>query len=369
MPSPHLFLDLSAHGLGHLAQAAPVVNALRRRLPGLRITARGGLPRAAAEGRIGADVAWLHDASSDVGLCMASAIDVLPAQTLDAYRHFHRDWRRGVAADAALLAASGATLLLSAVPYRSLAAARHAGIPAVALSSLNWAALFRHYCGRGREADTIYQEILSAYRAADAFLRLTPAPPMPELNNVRDVGPIAALGRNRRAEIERRLDLPRGQRLALIALGGIDTRLPLERWPRVADLVWLAPAAGPVQRDDFRVLPEHDEHLGDLAYVDLVASCDVVVTKPGYGTFVEAACHGVPVVYVARDDWPETPYLSAWLRAHVPAVAVERERFWRGQMGEALEAVLAEAPGTPAEPTGIEEAAAFLHALLTRRPG
>ncbi|NIR32115.1 MAG: hypothetical protein GWN84_22995 [Gammaproteobacteria bacterium] len=356
MSSPHLFLDLSAHGLGHLAQAAPVVNALHRRVPDLRLTVRGGLPRAAVEARIGADVAWRYDASNDVGLCMASAIDVRPAQTLEAYRQFHREWSGQVDADAALLDASGVTLLLSAVPYRSLAAAHRLGLPAVALSSLNWAALFRHYCGHLAETDGVHQQMLSAYHAAEVFLRLTPAPPMPELGNVRDIGPVAALGRNRRAEIQRRLQVPRRQRLALIALGGIDTRLAVERWPRLPDVTWLAPAAWRFEREDFRGIPE-----AGFSYVDLVASCDAVIAKPGYGTFVEAACHGVPVVYVARDDWPETPYLASWLRAHVPAVAVERERFWRGALAEALEAVLAEPPRTPAKPTGVEEAAAYLH--------
>jgi hypothetical protein len=33
MSRPHLFVDISAHGFGHLAQVAPVLNALGRRLP------------------------------------------------------------------------------------------------------------------------------------------------------------------------------------------------------------------------------------------------------------------------------------------------------------------------------------------------
>ena len=35
---PHLFVSLTAHGYGHLAQVAPVVAELTRRLPGLRLT-------------------------------------------------------------------------------------------------------------------------------------------------------------------------------------------------------------------------------------------------------------------------------------------------------------------------------------------
>jgi hypothetical protein len=38
-----------------------------------------------------------------------------------------------------------------------------------------------------------------------------------------------------------------------------------------------------------------------------------LLTKPGYSAFTEAACHGW-VLYAARRDWPEEPYLVAWLK-------------------------------------------------------
>ena len=56
--------------------------------------------------------------------------------------------------------------------------------------------------------------------------------------------------------------------------------------------------------------------LNDYSMLDLIRSCDVLLTKPGYGAFTEAACNGTSVLYVARDDWPEEPWLSRWLVAH-----------------------------------------------------
>lgn len=40
---PHLFVDISSHGFGHLSQTAPVLNELAELLPDLRITLRSGL--------------------------------------------------------------------------------------------------------------------------------------------------------------------------------------------------------------------------------------------------------------------------------------------------------------------------------------
>jgi len=40
----HLLVDISFHGFGHLSQTAPVLNALRRLIPDLRLTVRSAAP-------------------------------------------------------------------------------------------------------------------------------------------------------------------------------------------------------------------------------------------------------------------------------------------------------------------------------------
>lgn len=42
----HLLATIYAHGFGHLGQSAPVLNALRRRLPALHLTVASTLPEA-----------------------------------------------------------------------------------------------------------------------------------------------------------------------------------------------------------------------------------------------------------------------------------------------------------------------------------
>ena len=41
---PHLYVALSGHGFGHLAQVAPVLNEFRRRWPRARLTVQSALP-------------------------------------------------------------------------------------------------------------------------------------------------------------------------------------------------------------------------------------------------------------------------------------------------------------------------------------
>jgi hypothetical protein len=80
-----------------------------------------------------------------------------------------------------------------------------------------------------------------------------------------------------------------GDQAILIAMGGIAHRLPLEQWPRLPGVRWLVAADWHCQHPDAIAF----ESFG-LNFTDLLCSVDAVITKPGYGTFTEAACNGTP---------------------------------------------------------------------------
>ena len=355
---PHLLVDLSCHGFGHIAQAAPVVNALAGRLPGLRVTLRSKAPRNLLTQRFRCDFALIPQAF-DFGMAMANAVTVQVEESADAYRDFHRGWLDKVVREAEQLAALDTDLLLADVPYLSLAAAAHAGVPAVAMCSLNWADIHAHYCSDRPEAPEIQQQIRDAYRSAVCFLKPRPCMPMPDLPNGREIGPIAHPGRNRRAEIDAGLDLTAEDRLVLIAMGGVAFRLPLENWQRIPGVRWVTQSSWQASHPDAVEL----EALG-MDFTDVLASCDALLTKPGYGSFAEAACSGVPVLYLGRKDWPEEPFLVSWLERHGRCLEVDRAALERGEIAAALAELWAMPPMEPVRPEGIEQAADFLQGLL-----
>jgi UDP-N-acetylglucosamine:LPS N-acetylglucosamine transferase len=75
-----------------------------------------------------------------------------------------------------------------------------------------------------------------------------------------------------------------------------------------------------------------------LPFLDLMASSDVLLTKVGYGSFVEAAAHAIPLLYMDRPDWPETPFLAAWVAEHGNAAVIDEPLLFSSQ----LESVLTE---------------------------
>ncbi len=325
----HLVVSISGHGFGHVAQTAPLLNLLHERMPQLRITIRSAVPLNHLRSRIRAPFDHLQS-YGDIGMVMSSALDVRTEDSRLAYEAFHAGWEARVADEARLLRDLGADMVFSNVGYLPLAGAQHAGIPNAAMCSLNWFDIYHHYT----RDDVIAAQIHGCYAGADAFLRTTPGMAMETLPNLVPVAPIAAVGENRRDELDRRLRLSRDEKLVLVSMGGIASRLPMERWPRIDGVRWLVQDSWQVRRADAITL----ESL-PIGFGDLLASCDVLLCKPGYGSFVEAACSGKPVLYVDRPDWPESPALTAWLHRHGKCLEVPRRKLEDGDIAAELECI------------------------------
>lgn len=353
---PHLLVDISAHGFGHLAQTAPVLNALHTRLPNLELTIRSALPLARLTQRIHAPFVHIPQAS-DFGLSMKSALEVDVSASLARYRALHADWDAHVQTYAQEIANLGPDLVLSNISYLAVAAARQARIPALAMCSLNWLDIVRPYAPASAALDDMFAQILQSYNSASHFLRLTPGMPMPQIQNKIVIGPIASSSARPNC-LRARLGLAPATRLILVAMGGIPLRLP-ETWPSLPGYRWIVPGSVALPREDMLAL----ESL-DLPFIDILAGADAVLTKSGYGAFVEASVCGTPVLYVERPGWPEEPCLVAWLHQHNSAQVISRMQFEQGAFGSALDALLQGPRPQASASSGIDEAADFIQAQL-----
>jgi hypothetical protein len=360
---PHIVASISSHGYGHVAQTAPVLNRLHQHMPQLRITVLSGVPLSHLRSRIHAPFTHLRS-KSDIGMVMSSALDVQAEDSCRAYRAFHADWDAHVADETRLLRELKADFVLSNVGYLPLAGAQRAGIQNAALCSLNWFDIYRHYCGE----DAITVQIMECYAGADAFLRATPGMSMANLPNLVEVSPIADVGTDRRKELNHHLRLSNEDKLVLVSMGGITSRLPMEGWPRIDGVRWLVQANWQVEHPDAIEL----ESL-PLGFGDLLASSDALLCKPGYGSFTEATCSATPVLYVDRPDWPETPALVEWLQRYGTCREVSRPALQQGNIASELESLWhvpethnLQQPSEKVSPGGASQVAEWLVGKLDR---
>ena len=357
-----LLVAISHHGLGHLAQAAPVLDALYALRPDIEFLVWSGVASKHLRARIHAPFQHRFD-PADVGLVMHDALRVDVAASREAYLEFHRDWAARVQREAEWLGALGCSAVLSDVACLPLAAAAQAGIPGFGLCSLNWVDIASAYLAAQPGMARVLEEMAAAYHSARAFLRVTPAMPMDWLENTEAVPPIAARGIGCGAALRARLGMAPEERLLLIGFGGIAYQAALPVLPRVRWLVpddWLdeRPPAhsdpGDLRTDRSDLVPFSDT---GLDFLDLLASCDALVTKVGYGSFVEAAAVGIPVLYLDRPDWPESPVLTRWLVAHTPAAGIDAAALFDPAVAARLAALWTARPMPRVATAGAEHAA------------
>ncbi len=340
---------------------APLVNELRRHVPGLRLTLQGGPSRAQLATRFDGPFDHLPEIP-DFGAVMVSATDVRAQETYEGYRHLHADLSRLVAAEAERIAGLRPDLVLANIPYVTIAAAARAGVPVVAYSSLNWVDIGRAFLQQRPGGEAILAEMQAAYAQADLFLLPTPTMPMAWAPHRRIIGPVARPAQADRPGLRARLGLPADQLLALVAFGGFDPELTLGDIPQMAGWRWLANGEVP---------PAMMSAAGaGMAFSDILASVDLVLGKPGYGTFAEVAAAGVPMLYLPRTDWPEAQPLVAWLERQGAAQAITADQVRdAGRLAEAVTSLRGRCK-PPVPPTGNRQGARLLFDLLAARyPG
>ena len=330
----HLLVCISAHGWGHLAQTVPIIGALRSRLPGLRITLRTGLDADVVRERfraLGQPAPDMLPDRSDFGFEMHDAITIDDQRSIARYAALHADptW---LDRERDSLRALGVDAVVANIGYMPLAAAASLGLPAFGVSSLNWADLLASRAHGRADVIAIAASMRQAYATADRLFALVPGMPFDGFERRVRAAPIARRGRADRAGLRQALGVPTEQRIMMVAFGGLPMAFDTVRWQLPEGWSAILFTQGTVETPTVIAA----ERLG-WAYIDLLASCDLLVAKPGYGTFAEAGFASRDTLAVPRDDWPEAPYLNDWLRRHARFAPIGMEAVRAGRFEAALE--------------------------------
>ncbi|MBN9418086.1 MAG: hypothetical protein J0I12_21735 [Candidatus Eremiobacteraeota bacterium] len=218
-------------------------------------------------------------------------------------------------------------------PSLPLQAARAAGIPGVALTSFGWDYIYRPFA----EQDPAWNEVCEWFRQgyAQATLALQYPFSAPIQENPEVMPLVARPGRNRRAEIaaETGADPDKGWAVVWFHDLEIDPRL-----------------LGDLPYELFTRLDWPQARHSQAPFADLVASADVVVTKPGFGILSDCIANGKPIVYVPRDDFSEAFLLEEAIQKYTAFARIEAEDLYAGNWLKSLEQARAGQPLLPPPP-------------------
>jgi len=341
---------LSSHGFGHLGQTAPAIQALKRQEPDVEIIVRSSLPASKLREKLGNDI-QIQNADLDIGFVQKDALTIDFDKTIQKYDQFHMQWDTLLQKEKEELDITSPDLVIANIPYLILAAAHQLGIPCIAFSSLNWAELYQYSFGHRPESRAVLKQMLNAYNQASCSLRPTPSMKMPGIENAVTIGPLAQTGDDVSHEIRLKLGLEASEILVLVSLGGMQLKAACEDWPRFPGIHFMVPESWNSSHPDTCAV----ESLG-YSFIDLLRSSDVLITKPGYGSFVEAACTGTPVLYLPRKLWPEAPVLIDWLKEQGSCKEVSHEDFQTGYLQSHIHNAMLQCRRRAIAPSGIQEA-------------
>src|ERR687896_1305571 len=114
-----LYVTICYHGFGHIAQTAPIVNELSRRIPRLQVIVQCSAPARVLRNHFTCAFEHLLEAP-DIGMAMANSFDVLVDVSYKAYLSLHQEWQARIECEALRLHALKPALVLANVPYLTL---------------------------------------------------------------------------------------------------------------------------------------------------------------------------------------------------------------------------------------------------------
>ena len=358
---PTIWCAISGHGYGHAAQVVPVLNELGKRLPNLKAILRTTVPAKFFRDRL--TIAWDHQSvQQDVGCIQKGPLEIDVPATWAAHVEFHAEWKRRMAEEVAAIRAAAPPVILADTPYLAASAGKASGIPVVALANFTWIDALTPFAeAQQPHHKAILDAMQNSYRHAHLALRVAPGLPLTAFSTVADIGPIAETQDSRRDDIRKHLDVNDSERLVLLAFGGIALNsLPWEAMNRLQGYHFIV--SSPPNRPSQRI---HVASTLSHSFNTLMASVDLVMTKPGYGTIVEAATLGLPVLYVRRYNFADEAPLVEFLHRYGCGHELSLTDFQAGNWQPALDAIrCTNASVSPLSPTGASDAARFLMSFV-----
>ncbi len=342
-----LVFYVSGHGFGHATRAGVLAEALKARLPKLSVEVRTSAPARLFSSR--AAFVTRPPRDLDPGLVQLNGLDVDLAASLEAHEGLLARWEETVEAEARHLSAYGAGFVLGDVPPLAFEAAARARVPSAAAANFSWDWILADYAAAEPRWRPVAERYAAAYARAGELFALPMTAPMPAFADAVRTPLVARLSSADPRLTRRALQLPPDEErpVVLVSFGGFGPgELDLRRSEDLSDFRFVGFGPKPKGlKAEWTGLPR----AGTLPHVDVLAACDVVLGKPGYGTFSEALAHGKRVLYLPRAGFAETPFLVSFIESAGAARLLLRDDFFAGRWRGALEALL-ETPAKPALP-------------------
>lgn len=339
-----VWVAISSHGFGHAAQVVPVLNAWFQREPNLFVILRCAVDRSFFEERLLAPFHWEPDIRLDVGCIQTSPVEVDIEATFAKHDALHSRAEEVIASELKAMAEHRPQIVLASHPYLALEAGKRFGIPTVALVGFTWADALQVYASTPKHLETV-AFVREKYREfTDLAIRIVPAPEITLFRRCVSVGAVAEAPVTPRREDLARAVKAGSRHIVLIAFGGIQVEAQID-FPRLATelgkqfvFVLQSPLLEKRVPSELDGIFVKGSSLKDVfSFKELMASSDLVLSKPGYGTAMEMVALQKCLIYIRRGDFVDEEPIVNYLHRYGKGVELSLSDFVQANWRHALE--------------------------------
>lgn len=331
---------ITAHGYGHGARSCDVLRALHRIAPKQPVIVTTDLPRGFLDSRLSECTnLTFRPGAFDIGLIQKDSVRADLPKTLDALEELNAGWDNLISQERLFIQHQNVGLVVADIPAIPLAAAQRSGIPNIAIGNFSWDWIYEDFAKTDFHWEYFVEKFRAVYEQTGLLLRLPFAPPMEQFPTRKDIPLLASPGTECRNKIR---DLGFGIRdskdIPWVLLSFTSLDLSTEALENIRDL------SG--QYEFFCVDPLeypgsciHTVDRHQVCFADIMASCDIVISKPGFGLVSECIVNNKPLIFADRGDFAEYPYLVEGIETYLKNVHIPAADLYAGKLRFCLEAI------------------------------
>jgi len=327
---------VTAHGYGHGSRSCDILQDLQRLRPDIPITIVSELAEKFFFDRLGEGRIRWRPGRFDVGLVQRDSIRADVDATLEPWGKLLAQRSRLVDEEARFLDLTRAALVVADIPALPLEAAAQVGIPSIAIGNFGWDWIYSAYRGRHQDWDSVITSIEDGYRKADLLLRLPFSEPMSIFDRQVCIPLVSEPGRKRRDWIARTSGADPTKTWYLLSFSTLEFDTgAVRKMSEIHDVEFITVLPLSWDAPNF-----HELDNAQIRFPDIVASCDAVISKPGFGILSECVVNRKPIIYVERTDFLEYDVLEKGIKETLQHVHLPAERLYKGEMRKALDQLL-----------------------------
>lgn len=294
----HIAYFITGHGYGHAVRSVQLINAL----PEVSFTVFSTIEKKYFEREIKTPFDFQY-CELDCGCIQTDALETDIQATYQCYSSIENQRQKLIADCKNKLILKNIDFVISDIVPLAFTIARQLNLPSLAISNFTWVEIYDEYVSIEPKFKELIASIRQDYSNASGYARLYPWLEQHPFDQYKDMGLLCRHTARSKNWLFNELGIELSKKLCLIYIGKYG--LENTNWQKLSDFKdWVFVGIYPLEDapSNYREINLNDQ---SIQYSDLIANCDLILGKLGYGIVSECLYWKKPVAYPPRHQFCE----------------------------------------------------------------